>query len=1071
VSLSETEVPLEKVFREIKAQTGFEFVYNLKTLEGLGKVTVEVRNVSLAAALDACFRGLPLTYTITNKIVVIMERILKPGSSPPVGAAPAIDVHGKVTDSFGIPLAGASVTVKGTNRGTTTDAKGQFELKVVSSGVTIEVSFEGFTPRESTLKVGDTPVIRLMRNNNPLDEIQVIAYGTTTKRLNAGDVSTVNSAEIEMQPVSNPILALEGRVPGMDFVQVSGLPGSASAVQVRIRGINSISHPGDPLYIVDGVPYVSETLNSGDQGAIIGNSSGNPFNFLNPGDIESISVLKDADATAIYGSRGANGVVLITTKKGKEGNAKFEFNAQNGFGNVAHRMKLLNLRQYLDMRYEAFRNDGATPDPNVDYDLTLWDTTRATDWQKKLIGGTAQFGDLQGSLSGGNTGTQYLLGGGYHNETTVFPGDWHDGKGSIHFNLTNTAFKGKLRLLVSANYSTDDNHLGEIDFTQASMLLPPDAPNLLNADGSINWAPNKQGYTTWPNGLNPIAATAMQYDVKTNNLIGKALISYQVLDGLELKTSLGYTNMTNNGFSAIPFAALAPSDWPSQQRTSRFADNHITTWIVEPQLSYNTSFLGGVVTALAGSTIERNLSIGQAWNAAGFSTDLLMSDILAATNITAGRDSYAFYKYNATFGRGNYNLKSKYVFDVVARRDGSSRFGPDNRYANFYSVAGAWIFSNEKFLQKWFPSMSFGKIRFSYGTTGNDQIGDYTYLDLYNNLIDIAVPYQGASGIRPATIYTPSLQWELTKKLEAGLETGFFKDRILFSISGYLNRSSNQLLLSPLPTITGFFSVEQNIPAVLQNKGVEVELSTVNIKDKAFRWSTSLNFTRNINVATLIHITKNMGRYYQQFLGKSIGLPMLVYRFAGVDPITGVYLFKNSQGKPVDAPNPATDEVYMNLSPKFYGGMQNSLSYQGLQLDFIFQFVSHVNQGYPFFSVPGVRRNQPVNVLNRWQKPGDVSNFEKFSENVSLLPSSTYAQQSTLYYGDASFIRLKNLSISYSLPSNSLKRLGLQNLRFFVHGQNLLTITNYNGIDPESLGANSLPPLRVVTFGLLLTIQ
>jgi len=1072
ITLSEKDAPLPRVFQAIERQSDYHFFYDYPLLQKAAKISVALKDASIDQVLNACFKDQPFSYSIVGKLIVVKEKTApdKKDIQSTDLPDPPEEIEGVVKNETGAPLAGATIEIKKLNKKAVANEKGEFVLTGIPDGkYQVDITFIGYEKYQTAVVVEHNKVklaISLKHTTSSLDEVQIIAYGTTTKRLNTGDVTTVTSQEIEEQPVSNPILALEGRVPGMFITQQSGLPGSAAGVQVQVRGLNSMQQGNDPLYIVDGVPYVSETLISGTSGVILEGTSGNPFNFLNPADIESIDVLKDADATAIYGSRGANGVILITTKKGKEGSTRFDINAQNGFGQVSHKLKVLNNRQYLDMRYEAFHNDEVTPNPNVDYDLTLWDTTRSTDWQKKLIGGTAQYQDIQTSLSGGNQATQFLLGAGYHKETTVFPGNWNDQKGSVHFNISNSSFQKRLKIFLSGSYVLDNNDLSQTDLTQLGVQLPPDAPALYNSDGSINWAPNSLGIGTWPNDVNPIATLASKANANTNNLISNAGLSYQLLSGLAIKATMGYTYMQNNVFSDVPFAALDPSTWPSRQRLSRFTNNHNQSWIIEPQASYEKNFLGGYMTLLVGTTIEQNTTTGQVWSATGFSSDLEMQNILAATSITALSSTSEIYRYNALFGRLNYNWQDKYLLNLTIRRDGSSRFGPDNRFANFYAIGGGWIFSKETVLQKNLPALSIGKLRLSYGTTGNDQIADYGYLDLYSNIPNVGVSYEGANGIAPVSIYNPNLQWELTRKFETGLDLGFLKDRILLSANYYLNQSSNQLVNSPLPGITGFTSVEENLPAVVQNQGWEFELKTVNAATKNFRWTTSFNFTHSQN--TLTRIARGLdGSIYAEDLGHPLFTNFL-YHFDGVDPITGVNEFAGAGGEKVFNPNPTTDRtVVISPFPNFFGGLQNSLRYKNFQLDFLFQFVNRKSADYIYNYIPGYAyMNQPNNVLARWKHPGDVTNIQRFSENNSLVNSYGYAQQSDLAYGDGNYVRLKNISLSYQLAAKWIQQVHLQSTRVYIHAENLLTLTNYKGLDPETMSSISLPPLRIVTVGI-----
>lgn len=1070
---------LASVLKEVQRQTGYNFFLSEETIKNSKPIDIDVERATLKQVLDICFKNQPFTYSINENIITIIpKKKEKLNEEPTNSTLPPIDIEGRVVDKDGSALEGATIQVKGTNRSTVTNSKGEFFLKDINENAVLIITNIGYKTTTINLNGRTSVNIALLTQVATMDEIQVIGYGQTTKRFNTGNVSTIKAADIQKQPVNNPLLALEGRVPGMFITQATGQPGSA--VTVQIRGQNSISNGNDPLYIIDGVPYTSQnflpslTTVLGSSNTTSGGqfTSGSPFSYLNPADIESIDILKDADATAIYGTRGANGVVLITTKKGKSGQTRTDFNVQNGWGKVAHKMKLLNLRQYLDMRYEAFKNDGAVPNPNADYDLTLWDTTRVTDWQRELIGGTAKYIDIQGAISGGNANTQFFIGTGYHKETTVFPGNFNDQKGSVNFNINNVSSNQKFKVQLTGLYLIDNNHLSGYDLTQQALQLAPDAPAMYNSDGSINWATNSSGVSTW-NNYNPAAMLLLKYKNRTDNLVSNAVLSYNLLPGLDIKSSFGYTNTETHEIQTIPLSFQAPSVRPYVQRRASFSENNSNSWIIEPQISFNRKLAAGMISLVAGASIQQNTSNGQILDASGFNSDLLLQDIRSATVITPVSTVNAIYKYNAGFGRLNYTWQDKYIFDLTVRRDGSSRFGPAKQFHNFGAAGFAWIFSKEEFIKRSLPFLSFGKLRGSFGSTGSDQVGDYTFMDLYAP-VSVGVPYQGAIGSTPNKIFTPDLSWEETKKIEVGLEVGFLQDRILLSTSFYHHRSTNQLAGYLLPSIAGFTTVQKNLPALVQNKGWEFDLRTTNIKYKNFQWTSSINLTMNRNA--LISGANGLSAYYQA----KIGYPLtsrFVYRFLGVDPLTGQYQVADSHGNPTLSPNPSTDAtVLVDINPKFYGGFQNSISYKGFQLDFLFQFKNQPKALNYFYGshIPGsftgsFGGNQSVNVLNHWQQPGDVKPIQRYSQNLSTYPSYSNAQQSDQVYSDASFFRLKNLSLSWQLPMTWKKKLHLQNMRLYAQGQNLWTVTSFYGLDPASPGSTLLPPLRVITGGIQVT--
>lgn len=1089
ITLNEKNASLESVIDKIRSQTGFEFVFNVKDVDKAKKVNLNVRAKELNEVLEELFEDQELSFSIKDKFIVLkakersfFERV--------VDQFQAIDVYGRVLTSDGQPLAGATVRVKNGKGSTITGSDGKFGIKGVEQGAVLVISYLGYLTKEIGANADLTGIV-LVVSDNKLDEVQVIAYGTTSRRLNTGNTFTVKAGDIEKQPVTNPLLALQGRVPGLTIEQSTGF--ANAGVKVRIQGQNSIGKGNDPLYVIDGVPYFSQMLwlNTmpplGQSGTSFdfGSGSGNPLSFINPASIESIDVLKDADATAIYGSRAANGAILITTKKGKVGATRFDMNVQSGAGKVTRELDLLNTQQYLSMRKEAFKNDGLSipalsSTPSVyNYDLTVWDQDRYTDWQKELIGGTARYTDVQATISGGSATTQFLVGAGYHKQTTVFPKDFANTKGSLNFSINNVSPNQKFRVQLTGSYMADDNAVPSFDFTSIAMRMAPNAPALYNPDGSLNWAPAPNGASTW---RNPVAFLEQSYTAKTNNLVGSALLSYQVLPGLDVKSSFGYTSLTTDEFSGFPNSFYAPEIRALRERTSSFAISKLSSWMMEPQLTYQRAFGNGTLNALLGGTLTQSSTKLVEIGGAGYSSDLLLQDLQSAAEVRYVNSQFAMYKYNAVFARVGYNLLDKYIVNITARRDGSSRFGPQNKLHNFGSIAGAWIFSEENLVKDHLPFLSFGKIRASYGTTGNDQIGNYQFLNEYA-AVNVPVNYQGVPAIEPMGIPNPNLEWEETSKLQGGLELGFLKDRILINAGYYRNRSSNQLMGYDLPIITGFTSIPViNFPATLQNYGWELVLNTVNIKSKDFTWSSNLNLTLAKNKLIEFENLENSS-YYGSFI---IGQPITIghyYKYLGVNFETGLYEIADKDGKPTTTPDILTDQTQIiDRSPEYFGGFQNSFRYKGLQLDFLLQFAKQMGPGYRG-DRPGLflsdnstfaGGNQPISVLDRWQNPGDFTSYQRFS--TYSFPSTAsgtatnnalrLAGRSTFSYEDASYIRLKNIALSWDLPEAWTKKAHLKDAKLFLQGQNLLTFTKYSGLDPETKNSGTLPPIRVLTLGI-----
>jgi TonB-dependent starch-binding outer membrane protein SusC len=1078
VTISVKDAPLLTVLKAIKKQTGFVFYITSQELKRAKNISITAKNLPLEQVLDLCFKDQPLTYIITGKLINIIPRIRqeekndKTGYTAPLPAN--IDVSGKVTDGNGAPLVGANVVEKGKQNGTTTNGDGVFLLKGVDENGSLVISYVGFQTLTVPVNSRSSIIVSIKPSDANLQEVVINkGYYTELKKFSTGNIGTITSKDIEKQPVQNPLLALQGRVPGVVVTQMTGINGGA--VQVRIQGRNSITAGLEPLIIIDGIPFPSKfSPNTADI-----TQGGSPLNYINPLDIESISVLKDADATSIYGSRAANGAILITTKKGKAGKPKLSVDVQQGWGKVTRHVDMMNTRQYLDMRYEALKNDGLYPDPTYDYDLTFWDSTRYTNWQKELIGGKAQYTNVNAGVTGGTDLVQYLVGANYNRLTTVFPGNFANKTGGLHFSLSGASPKQKLRIQLSGSYNYTGNSLPFIDLTQSAVLLEPNTPKLFNEDGSLNWAPNASGSSTW---VNPLASTFNNdYSNVTKNLYSNLNISYTLLTGLTLSSNFGYNSLQSDVFSGLKLGFYAPEYRASSQRSARFSNRSTSSWIIEPQLQFAKNIGKSKLEALIGFTIQKSTGNYLSVYASGQPTDELLHSLAAATTVKSGSSANNNLDYttrfNGLFCRIGYNWDSKYLVNLTGRRDGSSKFGKENRFHNFWSVGAGWIFSEEKFLNSSKSWLSLGKIRASYGTTGNDQIADYSYLSLYN-ILNTNILYQGTTSFNVAGLSNPFLQWEETRKLQGGIDLSLLNERIVLGVTYASNRSSNQLVGYALPGLTGFTSYTKNFPATIQNTSWEFSLNTINIKSKSFNWSTNFNLTiprSEVISFPGIELTSYASGGNGVIVGEPIGIVKTIH-YGGVDPATGYYYPLDTFGKPIYYPNNANGSDYtakVSLLPKYYGGINNTISYKGFQLDFLFQFVYqmgskdmyYTNQvGVPPGGFAGGLSNQPITALNHWQKPGDNAPIGRYNSDYSL---SIWPTQSDAAYSYAagSYIRLKNASLSWQLPDTWSKSAHLQTARIYFRGQNLATITGYKGLDPETRDISTLPPLQIWTVG------
>ncbi|WP_187294731.1 SusC/RagA family TonB-linked outer membrane protein [Chitinophaga pinensis] len=904
-------------------------------------------------------------------------------------------------------------------------------------------------PNPTHTPVSDSPTLI---QGKALDETVIIAYGTTTHRFNTGNVTAIKGESIAGQSGTNPLLALQGRVPGLLVTQTGGIGGMA--MKVQLRGQNSLENGTQPLFIIDGIPY--NPILSGGLGSQIWGEKASAFNFINPEDVESIDVLKDADATAIYGSRGANGVILINTRKGKAGKTVLRFNIATGLTHTGRHVQLLNTQQYLEMRNEAFRNDGVKPTERNAPDLLKWDPARYTDWQKALIGGTGKNISTQASMSGGSNTYQYLISGHYRRETMVFPGSFADTRGGLHLSTNANSTDQRFSATFTGSFLADKTTLPGFDFT-SSILLPPNTPPAYLEDGSLNYS--------WLNPYIGLVGPLFNADVK--NLLANIGLQYRLLPGLVLKTNVGYNWLTGRSSSLTPLAIYAPAIRNTRTGSSQHFHYEGISRIIEPQATYTLDKCAWHLQFLAGGTLQGYNENQDALYADGFKSDALLNNIYYADTVY-GKTETAAYRYVALFGRMGINYKNRYLLNLSVRRDGSSRFGPRKQFASFGAIGAAWIFTEAPFAKPLQRILSFGKLRASYGTTGNDQIGDYQYLGQYKN---VDGTYQNVTGLRPASLFNADFAWELTRKSEFGLDMGFLHDKILLYASYYLYRSSNQLVSYPLPDITGAGSIIGNLPAVIRNNGLELVLSAQHIRNKNFEWASSFNITFGRNQLLrypdpTIPMQSSVGFVEGQALSQ-----LYVATAMGVDPATGTYQFADANHHPVPA-NKAVESKPIDMAPVCYGGWRNNFQWRGFGLEVLLQFTKQrgLNTIFDPNYMPGYLQNQYAVVLSRWQQAGDIATYQRYTQTGSLRDGYRQAIESDLGYTDASFIRCRYVEASWSFPSKLLQSLHLQEGKCYLQGQNLFTWTSYKGLDAETQSKTTLPPLRMVSCGLKIAL-
>ncbi|MCK0159045.1 SusC/RagA family TonB-linked outer membrane protein [Allomuricauda sp. F6463D] len=969
---------------------------------------------------------------------------------------PQATVSGIVTGTEGEPLAGVNLVVESKNIGTMSGLDGSFTINVAPDDVLI-FSMVGYKTLSVPIGGREAVTVVMEEDVTQLREVVLNAgYYSVSEKERTGNIVAIGAEVIDKQPVGNALAAMQGQMSGVNIVQNTGVPGGGFSIEVR--GRNFLSGVSDPLFIVDGVPFGSQSLGSARISNQIVGGDISPLNAINPNDIESIEVLKDADATAIYGSRGANGVVLITTKKGGAGKTRFDAHFSTTLGEVSNFLDLLNTPQYLELRKEGIANDGFEDmfeSPIFDFfwpDLKTWDPDRYTDWQEELIGGTAYRNKAQLSVSGGNDRTQFLVSGAYQQETTVFPGDLKYKRGSVHSNLNNRSENGRFKLNLSTTYSNENNQLPSADFTGSAYTLPPNAPALYDEAGNLNWENN-----TWDN---PLATLEEEYSVTSKTLISNAVVSYAIRPNLELKSSFGFTRYRLDTYRTMPSSARNPGFGLTPQNYSSLMSNASDreSWIVEPQLNWRKQWEWMSMDVLLGTTFQNETSEQLVLRGRGFPNNELIRNLAAAETLEVLSNSNGEYRYNAVFGRVNLKFWDRYVINLTGRRDGSSRFGPGKQFGNFGAVGLAWTFSEEPLFGADSP-LSFGKFRASYGTTGSDNIGDYSFLDTYtvsgNN-------YDGVTIVEPTGIFNPQFGWEENRKLEAALELGFFKDRLMVNTSWYRNRSSNQLVGIPLAATTGFSELTGNFDAIVENTGVEVDLSSVNIRSNNFRWTTTFNLTVPNNKLVAFDGLESSTFANRYVVGEPLTIVKL-YQSLGVDSETGMYQFEDYNGDG-DIGSTNDREWIADLAPDFYGGLGNSFRMGSLTLEVFFQFKKQkAYNALRYNATPGLQTNSLVGLFDRWEAPGDVSDIQRASSGLD--PSNNqgaFQQESNAAVSDASFVRLRNISINYKVPTSDHG----PDINVYLQGQNLWTLTDYLGPDPEQPSNIRLPPLRQITLGL-----
>lgn len=1033
ITLSEKQVSLERVFKKIEQQSGYLFWFEDVSLHQTGKVSIQVKDASLQQVLELCFKDQPLTYSLMDNIVVVSTK------AAPFNPLTLLNIKGKVTDEKGGALPGAIVKIKGSALATATDANGTFEFKEAGNNIVLLVSFVGFFTQEIPYTGQNNFTVVLKEKPTGLDEVVVVGYGQVAKKDLTGSVSTIKAEAFENVPILTIDQMLQGKAPGMQVTSVSGQPGDGTSI--RIRGGNSLNATNEPLYVVDGIIAASDEFN---------------LNLLNPEDIASIDVLKDASSTAIYGARGSNGVILITTKKGKTGRDRVSVNVNTGFQELPKFIDMMNGPEYAQLVNDQLASQGKAPFyPNVD-------SVANTDWQREITHRAKQT-SITAQASGGDAKSTYMLSGNYADQEGII---LNSGFKRYQFRLNytrNVSSKVQVNTTLNAGSGLTDNNpvsLGGLDYYSSALGVAPTMP-VYKADGTFAL---KREYSSG-NLNHPLAqATYISNPIRRNNLLGNVTFNYKPIKDLTFKSSFGteLNFIKNNSYSSgqLPVAKNSNNGGVASVTTTQEM-----MYLMENTLSYNKKIAGKhSLDAVAGMTFQSYTMEMLNGKGSKYPTDGMEYNNLNGTDqstfgVASGYSQFAIVSY---LGRVNYGYKDKYLLTLTGRVDGSSRFAVNNKYAFFPAVAVAWRAIEEPFIKN-LNVFSNLKIRASYGKVGNQAIPPYGSLPTLTGSRYILGSNSNTLGYVQGNYGNPNLRWETTGQYDLGIEAGFFNNRITVEADLYSKRTDNLLNSKQLPEQTGYSSIVTNIGAI-RNSGVELMISTVNIDRKNFKWSTSFNIATNknkvVNLGGVDYIlTKNVsyaGNVSRLTLGDPVGtfwgadyygtrktlekVPGAVSPNAVARLGEALYVDRNGDGKL------SVDDYHVigDANPDYYGGLSNNFTYKRFTLSFYISFSQGnqiMNIADAFYNSADLLSNQYKTMVNRWSPQNPNSDIPAFSRDY--IPNTRWVY-------DGSFLRLKSLTFGYNIPAKALHAKWFQNINVYLSGSNLFLATSYPYYDPET---------------------
>lgn len=1011
IDISVNQVTLERLFEEIQNKSEYIFFYKDDIVNY--KVSLNLKAETIESILDKAFANTNLTYKISERQVMVKEKKQFKSINQPR------QISGTVKDKNGVPLSGATVIIKGTSTGTSTDFDGNFKLSAPDSATTLVITYLGYLSQEVSVVGVSSLEIVMEEDETALDEVVIVGYGTEKKALLSDAITTVKAKQIEDLPVASVDGVLQGQVAGVQVTQNSGTPGSQ--MSVRIRGLTSISGSGQPLYIIDGIP-----VTTGDFGQIgYSGQQASALTDLNPSDIESMSILKDASATAIYGARASNGIVLITTKRGKKQKSVVSVNVFSGMQRTWNQLDMLNARQWKE-----YRND--LTNSTVFTEEQINDNSVDVNWQD-VIFRTAPINSYEVSTRGGSDKTQFFISGTVFNQEGILIGTDYN-RVNARINVDHTlSDKFKVGASIGLSYAKTDRVEGDqtLEGPLPNGISTPAIFPVFNEDGSYN----QDG--PYSNALS-IANEAINenFSYRTNSNI---YVDYNITKDLTFTSKLGvdFLNFREHSYESTRTqqgARFNGLGFETYTNVSNIVSNNI--------LKFNKRFNKHGFDVWAGYSFEKRNVRSSFIRGQDFADDDL-EYISAASTIVAASANASDRGLRSYFGKVNYNFDNKYILNLTGRFDTSTVFGTNNRTGFFPAASLAWRVSQEDFLKN-VEVISDLKFRVSYGLTGNDDIGTFLFSELYGNS-----SYNGQPAIFPSNIPNPDLKWESTSQFNIGINLGLFNDRLTLT-ADYYNKQTDDLLLSrPLPSSSGFSSITENVGKV-ENKGVELTISSQNLTG-AFKWNTQFNISGNRNKVLELFNDQpidDIGRGGNRIMvGQPIGV-FYSFESLGVDPSTGdiVYADTNFDGVITSADR----TIVGNPHPDFIGGLTNNFSYKGFDLSIFLQgsYGNDVFHGSRLFleSLQG-GDNQIAAVTRRWMQPGDITDIPRAT--LDPVKAAANKRVSSRFIEDGSYLRVKNVTFGYTIDRNVLKKGFFDSIRVYLTAQNLFTFTNYTGLDPE----------------------